>query len=129
MSHHGPSPHHIPGSAPPLHDIVCFGSRPRPYSFVSRNSRATSWDCSRANSLNFEVLIEPEVNELPKGLMLGRDKNIHIRFTETAPLGYVGCYNPPPLGAQCPRLHTSGQGLALISNCHIAAWVATTSQA
>ncbi|RXI01386.1 hypothetical protein DVH24_014735 [Malus domestica] len=36
-----------------------------------------SWDCSRANSLNFGVPMEPEANELSKGLMLGRDENIH----------------------------------------------------
>ena len=29
-----------------------------------------SWDCSRANSLNFGVLTEPEASELPKGLVL-----------------------------------------------------------
>ncbi|RXH78779.1 hypothetical protein DVH24_002297 [Malus domestica] len=27
-----------------------------------------SWDCSRVNSLNFGVPMEPEANELPKGL-------------------------------------------------------------
>ncbi|RXI06451.1 hypothetical protein DVH24_018493 [Malus domestica] len=53
-----------------------------------------SWDCSRANSLNFGVLMEPEASELPKGLVLGRDENIHLRIT---PLGDVGCYNPPSL--------------------------------
>ncbi|RXI00034.1 hypothetical protein DVH24_030524, partial [Malus domestica] len=40
-------------------------------------------------SLNFGVHTEPEANELPKGLMLGRDGNIHLRI---APLGDVGCY-------------------------------------
>ena len=34
--------------------------------------------------------------ELPKGLMLGRDENIHIRITA---LGDVGSHNQPPLGA------------------------------
>ncbi|CAN6567634.1 unnamed protein product [Malus baccata var. baccata] len=42
-------------------------------------------------SLNFEVPTEPEASELPKGLVLGRDENIHLRIT---PLGDVGCYNP-----------------------------------
>ncbi|CAN6566896.1 unnamed protein product [Malus baccata var. baccata] len=70
-------------------------------------------------SLNFGVPTEPEASELPKGLVLGRDENIHLRIT---PLGDVGCYNPPPLGARRPRRHTSGQGLALIPNCHIPAW-------
>ncbi|RXH86667.1 hypothetical protein DVH24_021940 [Malus domestica] len=40
-----------------------------------------SWDCSRSNLLNFGVLMEPEVSELPKGLVLSRDENIHIKLT------------------------------------------------
>ncbi|RXH76609.1 hypothetical protein DVH24_019497 [Malus domestica] len=40
-------------------------------------------------SLNFGVPTEPKANELPKGLVLGRDENIHLRIT---PLGDVGCY-------------------------------------
>ncbi|KAM2022092.1 hypothetical protein ACFX16_044032 [Malus domestica] len=39
--------------------------------------------------------MEPEASELPKGLVLGRDGNIHLRITS---LGDVGCHNPPPLG-------------------------------
>ena len=79
-----------------------------------------SWECSRANSLNFGVPTEPEASELPKGLvLLGRDENIHIRLTRSIPLGDVGSYNPPPLGVRRPLQHTSGQGLALIPNCHI----------
>ena len=62
--------------------------------------------------------MESEASELPKGLALGRDDNIHIRIT---PLGDVGSHNPPPLGARRPRRHTSGQRLALIPNCHIPA--------
>ena len=62
--------------------------------------------------------MEPEASELPKGLVIGRDVNIHIRIT---PLGDVGSHNPPPLGARRPRRHTSDQGLALIPNCHIPA--------
>ncbi|CAN6711171.1 unnamed protein product [Malus baccata var. baccata] len=58
-----------------------------------------SWDCSHANSLNFGIPMESEASELPKGLVLGRDGNIHIRVTKSTPLGDVGCYNPPPLGA------------------------------
>ncbi|KAM1472316.1 hypothetical protein ACFXTO_043108 [Malus domestica] len=77
-----------------------------------------SLDCSRANLLNFGLLMEPEASELLKGLVLGRDGNIHLRIT---PLGDVGCYNPPPLGARCPRQHTFGQGLVLIPHCHIPA--------
>ncbi|KAM1318229.1 hypothetical protein ACFX13_003522 [Malus domestica] len=51
-----------------------------------------SWECSRPNSLNFRVPMEPEANELPKGLVLGRDGNIHIRLIGSTPLGDVGCY-------------------------------------
>ncbi|KAM2041111.1 hypothetical protein ACFX16_034957 [Malus domestica] len=67
--------------------------------FVSGNSHENflvghpSWDCSRANSLNFEVPMEPEASELPKGLVLGRDENIHIRLKGSTPLGDMGCYN------------------------------------
>ncbi|KAB2601798.1 nuclease HARBI1 [Pyrus ussuriensis x Pyrus communis] len=49
---------------------------------------------------------EPEASELPKGLVLGRDGEIHIRIT---PLGDVGSYNPPPLGARRPRRHTTAR--------------------
>ena len=49
-----------------------------------------SWDCSRANSLNFEVPMESEASEFPKGLVLGRDENIHIRLTGSTPLGRGG---------------------------------------
>ncbi|RXH88843.1 hypothetical protein DVH24_000442 [Malus domestica] len=37
-------------------------------------------------SLNFGVPMEPEASELPKGLVLGRDENIHLRIL---PLGEV----------------------------------------
>ena len=57
-------------------------------------------------SLNFGVPTEPEASELPKGLALGRDENIHIRIT---PLGDVGSHNPPPLGARRPRRHTTAR--------------------
>ncbi|CAN6708211.1 unnamed protein product [Malus baccata var. baccata] len=83
---------------PKPHDIVRFGPRPCPHSFVSGNSHENfpvghpSWDCSCANSLNFEVPMEPEASELPKGLVLGRDRNIHIRLTGFTPLGDVGCH-------------------------------------
>ncbi|RXI09288.1 hypothetical protein DVH24_033905 [Malus domestica] len=45
-----------------------------------------SWDCSCANSLNFGVLMESEASEPPKGLVPGRDENIHIRFRGSTPL-------------------------------------------
>ena len=88
-----------------------------------------AWDCSRVNSLNFGVATEPEASKLPKGIVLGRDGNIHARLTGSTPLGDVGSYNPPPLRARRPRRHTSGQGLALIPNCHIPAQAPTTSRA
>ncbi|RXH78761.1 hypothetical protein DVH24_002279, partial [Malus domestica] len=83
------------------HNIVRFGPRPRPHDFVSGNSHENfpvdhpSWDCSRANSLNFGVLTKPEASELPKSLVLGRDGNIHIRLIGSTPLGDVGSHNPP----------------------------------
>ncbi|KAM1329370.1 hypothetical protein ACFX2F_013549 [Malus domestica] len=78
-----------------------------------------SWDCPRANSLNFGVSMELEASELLKGLVLGRDENIHIRHIGSTTFGNVGRYNPPPLGARRPRRHTFSQGLALMPNCHI----------
>ncbi|RXH81326.1 hypothetical protein DVH24_027510, partial [Malus domestica] len=63
------------------------------HDFVSGNSHKNftlghpSWECSCANSLNFGVLMESETNELPKGLVLGRDGNIHIRLRGSTPLG------------------------------------------
>ncbi|CAN6724366.1 unnamed protein product [Malus baccata var. baccata] len=36
--------------------------------------------------------MEPEASELPKGIVLGRDGNIHIRLTGSTPLDGVGCY-------------------------------------
>ncbi|RXI05792.1 hypothetical protein DVH24_017834 [Malus domestica] len=62
-------------------------ARPRPHGFVSGNSHDNftvghpSWDCSRKNSLNFGIPMEPEASELPKCLVLGIDENIHIRLT------------------------------------------------
>ena len=87
-----------------------------------------SWECSRANSFHFGVPMESEVSELPKGLVLGRDGNIHLRLTGSTPLGDVGSYNPPPLGVRRPHRHTSGHGLALIPNCHIPARALSTSR-
>ena len=37
--------------------------------------------------------MESEASELPKGLVLGRDGNIHIRLTGSIPLGDVGSYD------------------------------------
>ena len=45
-----------------------------------------------SHATHFEVPTEPEASELPKGLVLGRDGNIHIRLTGSTPLGYVGSY-------------------------------------
>ena len=36
--------------------------------------------------------MEPEASELPKGLVLGRDGNIHIRLTWSTPLSDAGSY-------------------------------------
>ena len=72
---------------------------PFPHGFVSGNSHQNfpvghpSWDYSRANSLYFGVPTELEANELPKGLVLGRDENIHIRHRWSTPLDDVGSHN------------------------------------
>ena len=93
LSHPGPDP-------PPLHDIVHFGPRLRlTVLFLGTHTRTSQWVTHHGSalarySLNFGVPTEPEANELPKGLTLGRDGNIHIRIT---PLGDVGSHNPPPL--------------------------------
>ncbi|RXH88529.1 hypothetical protein DVH24_000128 [Malus domestica] len=92
LSHPDPVPHHILGLTPPYHDIVCFGPRPRPHGFWTTHP-GIALD---AISLNFGVPTEPELSELPKGLVLGRDRNIYIRLRGSTPLGDVGCYNPPP---------------------------------
>ncbi|KAM1347885.1 hypothetical protein ACFX2H_036764 [Malus domestica] len=53
-------------------------------------------------SLNFGVSMEPKASELLKGLVLGRDENIHLRIT---PLGDVGCYNSLASGSiRTPKL-------------------------
>ena len=36
--------------------------------------------------INFRVPTKPETSELPKGLVLGRDGNIHIRLTRSSPI-------------------------------------------
>ena len=92
--------------------------------FLGTHTRTSQWVTHHGSalarySLNFGVPMEPEASELPKGLVLGRDENLHIRIT---PLGDVGSHNPLPLGARRPRRHTSCQGLAMIPNCHILTW-------
>ena len=51
------------------------------------------WECSGPFSFNFGIPTEPEASELPKGLVLGRDENIHIMLTRSTPLGDVGSYS------------------------------------
>ena len=63
-----------------------------------------SWDGSRANSLNFGVPREPEASELPKGLVLSRDENIHIRLIGSTPLGDVGSYTTHHITADLDNL-------------------------
>ncbi|CAN6714584.1 unnamed protein product [Malus baccata var. baccata] len=103
------------------------------HSFVSGNSHKNfptghpSWKCSRANSLNFGVPMKSEASELPKGLVLGRDENIHIRLTRSTPLGDVD--RARLHRARHPHRHTFDQGLTLIPNCHIPARAPTPSRA
>ncbi|RXH97109.1 hypothetical protein DVH24_035777 [Malus domestica] len=63
--------------------------------FLGTHTRTSQWIIHYGSalarySLNFGVSMEPEASELPKGLVLGRDENIHLRIT---PLNNVGCYN------------------------------------
>ncbi|RXH93683.1 hypothetical protein DVH24_014259 [Malus domestica] len=107
-----PRPH------PELDSIVVrycqFWAPTTPSHFVFWNSHENFsvghpyWDYSRSNSLNFGVPMEPEANELPKGLVLGRDENIHIRPRGSTPLGDVGCNNPhfrPRIGSDTKLSH------------------------
>ena len=115
--------HHIPGHLHHRSTILSILGPDYAFTvlFLGTHTRTSQWVTHHGSaltrySLNFGVPMEPEASELPKGLALGRDGNIHIRIT---PLGDVGSHNPPPLGARHPRRHISGQGLALIPNCHI----------
>ncbi|RXI00680.1 hypothetical protein DVH24_000914 [Malus domestica] len=98
-----PGFHHIPS---PLHHrstILSALGLPFPHGFIFWNSRATSqWvthprSAMASFSLNFKVPTEPEASELPKGLVLGRDVNIHLRIT---PLGFFFFILPPNLGCR-----------------------------
>ncbi|CAN6559919.1 unnamed protein product [Malus baccata var. baccata] len=69
------------------HDIVRFGPRPCPHGFISKNSHENFlvghpfWECSRPNSLNFGVPIEPKASEFPKSLVLyGGGHHDIVRF-------------------------------------------------
>ncbi|RXH74548.1 hypothetical protein DVH24_029269 [Malus domestica] len=123
---------HIPAQAPTIsqarfhHSMILFALG-LDYAFTNFPVGHPSLDFSRANLLNFEVLMKPEANELPKGLVLGRDKNIHIRHRGSTPLGDVRCYNPSPLRG--PTRHTLSLRLALIPNYHIPARALTISWA
>ncbi|KAM2297342.1 hypothetical protein ACFX1S_036913 [Malus domestica] len=105
--------HHIPGPFHHRGTILFALGLPFPHGFVFGNSRATSqWVTHHGSalasfSLNFGVRTELEASELLKGLVLGKDVNIHLRIT---PLGDVGSYNPPSLGVRRLRRHTSSQG-------------------
>ncbi|CAN6576863.1 unnamed protein product [Malus baccata var. baccata] len=83
--------HHIPGLFHHCSTILSVLGLPFPHDFVFGNSRATSqWVTHPGNTLASFLLTEPEANELPKCLMLGRDENIHLRITS---LGDVRCYS------------------------------------
>ncbi|RXH81335.1 hypothetical protein DVH24_006160 [Malus domestica] len=90
-----PKANHFPGPFHHRSTILSALGLPFPHGFVFGNSRATSQWVTHPGialaffSLNFEVPTEPEASELPKDLVLGRDRNIHLRIT---PLGDVGCY-------------------------------------
>ena len=95
-----PGADHFPG---PLHyrsTILSALGLPFPHGFVFGNSRAIcQWVTHDGIALasfwlNFGVPMEPEASELPKGLVLGRDGNIHLRIT---PPGRCGMSQSTPL--------------------------------
>ncbi|RXH89386.1 hypothetical protein DVH24_031743 [Malus domestica] len=71
----GPLPH--PGFNYTVARYCPFWTPTTPLRFLDH----PSWDCSCANSLNFEVRMEPEASELLKCLMLGKDESIYIKLT------------------------------------------------
>ncbi|KAM1319661.1 hypothetical protein ACFX2H_004635 [Malus domestica] len=80
--------------------------------FLGTQTRTSQWVTHHGIALahylfNFGVPMESETSELPKGLVLGRDENIHIRIN---PLGDVGYYNPPPLRGPTTSSAHHGQG-------------------
>ncbi|RXH88547.1 hypothetical protein DVH24_000146, partial [Malus domestica] len=88
--------HHISG--PLHHHSTILSSLGPDYAltvlFLETHTRTSQWVTHHGialarYSLNFGVPMEPKDSELPKGLMLGRDENIHIRIT---PLSDVGSY-------------------------------------
>ena len=91
-----PGADHFPGLLHHRNTILSTLGLPFPHGFVFGNSRATSqWVTHHGIalapfSLNFGVPTEPEASELPKGLLLGKDENIHLKITT---LGDVGCHN------------------------------------
>ena len=82
-----PGPHHIPGSTLPSTILSALGpDYALTVLFLGTHTRTSQWVTHHGNtlgrySLNFGVPTEPEASELPKGLVLGRDGNIHIRLT------------------------------------------------
>ncbi|CAN6722037.1 unnamed protein product [Malus baccata var. baccata] len=64
--------------------ILFLGTHTRTFQWVTHHGIALV-----RYSFNFRVPMESETSELSKGLVLDRDKNIHLRIT---PLGDVGSY-------------------------------------
>ncbi|RXI07381.1 hypothetical protein DVH24_026517, partial [Malus domestica] len=75
-----------------------------PHGFVFWNSHENfpvghpSWECSRPNSLNFGVSMEPEANELPKDVMLEPILGRKCADEDVGPLRGVDCNIPLLLG-------------------------------
>ncbi|RXH85473.1 hypothetical protein DVH24_009294 [Malus domestica] len=80
-----PGADHFPGPFHHHSTILSALGLPLPHGFwVTHPGSALA-----SFSLNFGIPTKPEASELPKGLVLGRDENIHLRITS---LGDVGCY-------------------------------------
>ncbi|CAN6680172.1 unnamed protein product [Malus baccata var. baccata] len=122
LSHFGPSPHHITEkktirawSGPKANNIVLRGPtsssayiRPGlalipnchipacvPTTSLARLHRSTILSSLSPDHTLTVLFLGTHMRTsqwLPKGLVLGRDGNIHIRLTGSTPLGDVGCY-------------------------------------
>ncbi|KAB2622340.1 S ribonuclease [Pyrus ussuriensis x Pyrus communis] len=78
---HCPLLHDLPGNTAALISVSLSHRPPAPLPLVPRSHHPQLAAALVRHSLNFGVPMEPEASELPKGLVLGRDGNIHLRIT------------------------------------------------
>ncbi|RXI03142.1 hypothetical protein DVH24_003794 [Malus domestica] len=89
LSHPGPGQITSPSRSTTCSTILSVLGLPFPHELTS-NLVTHHGGAPATFSLNFGVPTESEDSELPKGLVLDMDVNIHLRIT---PMGDVGCYN------------------------------------